>query len=45
MDLAIFTGCLLTGTLVGLTLKKHNIYLVPQELGLFMTKRQNQLNM
>jgi len=39
MDVLIFSGTLSVGLLVGLTLKKHNIYLVPQSFGLFMNTR------
>ena len=39
MDLVLFGGTLSMGLLVGLTLKKHGVYLVPQSLGLMMTNR------
>jgi hypothetical protein len=40
MDLLFFTGSLCVGTLVGLTLKKHGVYLVPQTLGVTMSNRE-----
>ena len=40
MDLLIFGSTLSVGLLVGLTLKKHDVYLIPQSFGLFMNNRE-----
>ena len=39
MDLLLFGGSLSVGLFVGLTLKKHQVYLVPQSLGIMKTNR------
>ena len=43
MDVAIFTGCLGVGLFIGLTMKKHKAYIVPQALHLTQSKRDYQL--
>ena len=43
MDVAIFSGCLVVGTLIGLTMKKNKVYIVPQALHLTQSKRDYQL--
>ena len=40
MDLMLFCGCLCVGTAVGLTLKKNQVYLMPQSLDIFMSNRE-----
>lgn len=40
MDLLLFGGSLSLGLFVGLTLKKHNVYLIPQSLGIAKTNRE-----
>ena len=40
MDLAIFTGCLGVGLFVGLTMKKHGVFLIPQSLDIMQTNNQ-----
>lgn len=40
MDLFLFGSSLSLGLLIGLTLKKHNVYLIPQSLGLAKTNRE-----
>ena len=39
MDLLLFGGSLSVGLFVGLTLKKHQVYLIPQSLGVMKTNR------
>jgi hypothetical protein len=45
MDLVLFGGSLAVGLAVGLTLKKHNVYLIPQSLGIAKTNREYFDNM
>jgi len=40
MDLLLFGGSLSLGLFVGLTLKKHKVFLIPQSLGIMMTNRE-----
>jgi hypothetical protein len=45
MDLILFGGSACLGLFVGLTLKKHQIYLMPQSFGIMMTNREYFDNM
>jgi hypothetical protein len=45
MDLVLFGTSLAVGITVGLTLKKHNLYLVPQNLNIAKTNREYFDNM
>lgn len=40
MDIAIFSGSLCLAMLVGLTMKKHGVFVVPQSLGLLTTNKE-----
>lgn len=40
MDVAIFSGTFCVGLLVGLTMKKHGVFVVPQSLGVLATNRE-----
>jgi hypothetical protein len=40
MDIAIFSGSLCVAVAVGLTMKKHGVFVVPQSLGLLTTNRE-----
>ena len=40
MDMILFGSSLSLGLLVGLTLKKHQVYLIPQSLGIAKTNRE-----
>jgi len=40
MDVILFGSSLSLGLLVGLTLKKHQVYLIPQSLGIAKTNRE-----
>lgn len=40
MDVAIFSGTFCVGLFVGLTMKKHGVFVVPQSLGVLSTNRE-----
>lgn len=40
MDLLLFGGSLCGGLFLGLTLKKHGVFLIPQSLDIMMTNRE-----
>jgi hypothetical protein len=40
MDIAIFSATFLVSLGVGLTMKKHDVFLIPQSLGLMTTNRE-----
>jgi hypothetical protein len=40
MDIAIFSGSFCLATFVGLTMKKHGVFIIPQSFDIFGTNRQ-----
>lgn len=40
MDIAIFSGTFCLAALVGLTMKKHGVYIVPQSFDIMQTNRE-----
>lgn len=40
MDIAIFSGTFCLAAFVGLTMKKHGVFIVPQSLNILATNRE-----
>ena len=40
MDIALFGTTFCLGTFIGLTMKKHGVFVLPQSFGIFMNNRE-----